>query len=467
MQIDCADSTLTGNIKATLANSGRRRRYSALRFDSPVNPVPAEIRDAKEYRRLFGGLKNIFVPYAGNERYSSHALLNFLYTLAEVSPTQSGIIGKKQRYAFGGKVRVVRRQDKDFDIGDVQEVDQATQLRFIREFLPLIEILDNSQQRISVRDLARFQLSDDERCGNFYFEIVKSSVGSAKTFRVFTHDPRHCAYLPTDKDEPRYVAITPIWSFEYMLRNPPAVVSVYPNWQVDQDGTERTIVHIKNGNFVWYGRPLSVASILDQYLEFQNADYKCKHTSTSFMGQALIEIEQAPGMPALNNDTAAQENGFGDATEEFAANFTNIADNPQRVLMMERPAGAKEAFVHEFTLNTQESWFTASATEAANNILKSHDGFPKILFLGEGATGFSSDEFLQQFEVYDATTNKDLQTEFAAAINDIIFKEAVAFFETPEFADLGIQFTSPFTDLLKKRENATGNDNNGMGGGEV
>ena len=88
-------------------------------------------------------------------------------------------------------------------------------------------------------------------------------------------------------------------------------------------------------------------------------------------------------------------------------------------------------------------------------------------FLGEGATGFSSDEFLQQFEVYDATTNKDLQTEFAAAINDIIFKEAVEFFETPEFADLGIQFTSPFTDLLNKRENATSNANNSMGGSEV
>jgi hypothetical protein len=463
---DCNDSTIT-NIKTTLAGYGRRRRYSALRFDSPVNPVPGEIRDAKEYRRLFGGFQRVFVPYAGNERYTSHALLNFLYTLAEVSPTQSGVIGKKARYAFGGKVKVVRRQDKDFDIGEVLPVDPATQTDFIREFLPLIEIHDQSLQRISVRDLARFQFADDEKCGNFYFEIVKTTVGSAKNFKVYTHDPRHCAYLPTDDNEPRYIAITPIWTIDYLLRNPPAIVSAYPNWQVDSDGTERTIVHIKNGNYVWYGRPGSIASILDQYLEFQNADYKCKHTSTSFMGQALIEIEAAPGMPSLNNDTAAQESGFGDATQEFADNFTNVGDNPQRVLLMERPVGAKEAFVHEFDINTHEGWFTQTGTDAEANILKSHDGFPKLLFTGEGGTGFSTQEFLQQFEVYDATTNKDIQTEFAAAINDIIFKEAVGFFELPQYADLGIQFTSPFADLLKKREDAAANVNISVGGSEV
>lgn len=463
---DCTDSTIP-NIKTTLAGLGRRRRYSALRFDNPVSPIEQQIRDAKEYRRLFGGMQNIFVPYAGTGQYSAHVLLDFLFRLAESSPTQSGVIGKKSRYAFGGKVKVIRKQDPEFDIGEVQEVDQTTQTRFVTEFLPLIEIFDNSMQRISVRDLARFQFADDEKCGNFYFEIVKTTVGSAKTFKVFTHDPRHCAYIPTDDNEPRYLAISPIWNIEYLLRNPPAVVATYPNWQIDSDGVERTIVHVKNGNYVWYGRPLSIASILDQYLEFQNADYKSKHTSTSFMGQALIEIEAAPGMPSLNNDTAAQENGFSDATAEFAENFTNVSDNPQRVLLMERPFGTKEAFVHEFDINTHEGWFSSTGQEAESNILKSHDGFPKLLFTGDGGTGFSTQEFLQQFEVYDATTNTDIQTEFAAAINDIIFFEAVNFFELPEFADLGIQFTSPFAKLLQKREDAAANANNSMGGGEV
>ena len=465
MSVDCAVENGT-NLKQDLLQSARRRVSAILEFDNPVSPIPEQIRDPEEYRRLFGGIERLFVPYAGNDRYTAHGLLDFLYNLAEISPTQSGVIEKKQRYAFGGKVKIVSRQDPEFDLGETPEVPPQEQKKFLQDFLPLIEIYDNSGQRVSVRDLARYQLADDERCGNFYFEICMTQVRGVKTFKVYTHDPRFCTYVVTPKGAQRYIAVSPIWTLDYLLRHPPAVLPLYPTFE-KEGGVQRTIVHVKNGNLAWYGRPGSVASVLDQFLEFQNADYKVKHTHTNFVGQALIEVEGAPGTPTIVNDVQARDQGFDDASVQFAHNFSNVASNPQRVLLMERPMGAKEAFVHEFKPNTQEQWFRFSGEDARDNILKSHGGFPKMLFLGEGASGFSTDMFLDQFEVYEATTNTDIQTEFAAAINDIIFKEAVKFFERPDMEDLGIKFTSPFEQLLKRRQDAADNNNNRVGGSEV
>lgn len=421
---DCCGDTPISNLKADLTNgTAGYRRYNYFRFDNPQSPVPAQIQDVEEVRRFF--IDFDFVPYAGTERYTSHALQAFLLSLSGLSPTQSGIIQAKKRMAFGGKVQIIRRDDPTFDLGEPAPATDAEKRQFF-EFLNLIQIFDVADNRISVRDLVKYQFENDEGNGNFYFEMVRVDVRGEKMFRVYDYDPTHCLYVATNPGDPRYIAVSPIWTTDYINRNPPKVLPVYPYWSDDGQGVQRTIVHIKNGNYTWYGRPISQASILDQFLEFQNADYKSKHTATNFVGQALIEVEDADQDGGLLDDSTAQTDGFRDAVDQFGKNFTNEARKPQRVLLMSRPAGAKQAFVFQFNPNTQEQWFKVTSEDARDNILRSH-GFPGHLLGIDMATGFSSNIYLDVFEIYDATMNKDIQTEFAATVNDIIVKEAAMF----------------------------------------
>lgn len=444
--------------------SVNRRNGAYIRFKEPESPIPAQIQDAEEYARFFKVWKNVFVPYAGTDNYSSHSLLHFLLSLAELSPTQAGVIRAKKFFAFGGKVHVSRREDPVFDIGETADVNDAERSRFL-DFLKQIQIYDASDNSISVRDLAEIWLQDDESCGNYYFEIVKSQVGSQKAFRVYTHQPTHCLYLATDKYEPRYIAVSPYWTIDYLNRKGFDLLPAYPNWSEDEDGMQRTIVHIKTGNYTWYGRPASIASLLDQFYEFQNADYKTKATANHFMAQALIEFEDGEG--TIIDDQAAQEAGFPSFARQLELNFSNESRRPQRVMAVTRPHGAKEAFVHEFKPQTNEAWFRMTGEDAEKNILKSH-AFPRRFLGVDSATGISTNIFLDEFETLLSPLIGKLQQEIADVFNSIIVKEAADFFEMQEMADLGVKFTTPYASMIQQRkENAANDTNNELGGSQV
>lgn len=460
---ECCGDNGTTNIKEDLY-TGFGQASRTFRFDLPKSPIPAQIEDAEEFRRFFKTYPDLFIPYAGTSTYTSHSLLAFLISLAELSPTQSGVIQAKKRLAFGGKVKIVRRSDPVFDLGEPTPATTGESKQFF-DFLQQIQIYDNGGGLISVRDLAKYQLEDDEASGNVYFELVRTEFMGQRSFKVYTHRPTNIMYFA--QEEPRMIAVSPIWTTDYLYRNRPDILPVYPNWIDDGNGSQRTMVHIKNGNYTWYGRPGSIASILDQFLEFQNADYKSKQTATQFTGQALIETEDENPGTSLLNDQDAQDSGFRDTVDRFAKNFTNESSRPQRVLLMSRPYGAKQAFVFQFSPNTQENWFKVTGEEAENNILKAHS-FPKHLLGMPTSTGLSNNVYLDVFEIYDVSVNRDIQTEFAANINDIIVKEAAEFYDMPGMSELGVQFQSPFVELLNQRKiNGSGNANNSVGGGEV
>lgn len=440
------------------------RNASYIRFQNPESPIPAQIEDGEEYARFFKAFRQVFVPYAGTNNHSSHSLLHFLLSLSELSPTKAGIIRAKKFFAFGGKVKIARRDDPVFDIGEVKEVSLAESSQFL-DFLKLIQIYDASESLISVRDLSEIWLEDDEGCGNFYFEMVRSTVGNQKAFHVYTHEPTHCLYLATNKYEPRYIAVSPYWTIDYLNRKGFDVLPVYPNWSDSGDGLHRTMVHIKTGNYTWYGRPGDVATMLDQFYEFQNADYKTKATANHFMSQALIEVEDGEG--DIIDDEAAENAGYPSTARQLELNFSNESRRPQRVMMMTRPPGAKEAFVHEFKPATNEKWLRTTGEDAEKNILKAH-AFPRRFIGIDSTTGFSTAVFLDEFETLLSPLIAKIQQEIADVFNSYIVKEASDFFGMPDMQELGVKFTTPYETMIQQRkENATNDTDNSVGGSQV
>lgn len=455
---------VNGVERETLKERANRHKRRAFRFERPANPVPAQIQDAGEYRKFFGKYRDVFVPYAGTNEYTSHSLLAFLIALKDLSPTKSAVLRGKKSFAIGGPVEIVRRYDPVFAMERNDELSEPEKERFY-DFVNMLGFHGIGEKKVDVRQFGAFMLDFLDSSGDGWIEIVKSETMGQKAFNAYLHHPTHCLYVATEKDQPRAVAVSPIWREDYLLKNGFDVLPVYPNW-ISENGVSRTMFHYKTGNHLWYGRPRDLGCMMYQYFEFQNVDYLTKVTASMFMGQSLIETEgDNPEAPAID-DGESQKSGFDDFADQFEHTYTNVSDRPMSVVITERPYGARPAFVFQFTPNTNQDWFRVTGEEAERQILKANN-WPKRFAGIDAATGISTNIFLDEFEIHSVTTISDEQELVSTPINNVILKEAAEFFEMPEMLDYSIEFSSPFTRLLKERKENAANDNNSVGSGPV
>lgn len=443
------------NPKVSMARRNRKK----FRFSSPDSPIPVEIQDAGELKRFFKSYSEVFVPYRGTDEFTSHSLQSFLISLCDLSPTQGAVIRSKKSFAFGGKIDIVKRLDPVFNLENNSEASSPEKSEFY-EFVKLINLFGPGNLKINFREFAQWRLQDLESNGNFYFEIIEAETLGQKMFTVVIHPPNHCLYLATEKGEQRYIAISPIWTLDYLNRKRPDVLPVYPTFTTAKNGVRRSIVHNRTGG-IWYGLPGSISSMLSQYQEFQDRDYKSKQTKGKFMGDALIEVEGDNPEHFRNND----EDGEDDTITRIEENYTNKGDDPQSVVMMTRPYGSKQAYVYQFTPNTNESWFKENGALTENDILKSHS-WPKRFLGQDAATGISTNIFLDQFEIHSVTTIREMQESAGDVVNNTVLAEAMEFFEREDLSEFGLEYSSPFKFMLQERKDAK-DTNNSMGGSQV
>lgn len=453
------DDQCCGDGDSTQYNPKRdgRRRTNQLWFAEPPSPIPAQIEDSGDLRQFFSNYKDYLIPYAGTDQYTSHALQSFLISLCELSPTKAAVLKSQTSHAFGGKIDIVEKKDPVYELGERREITPSEKQAFY-EFAKQIIVSGAGNKRIDFRTLAQYQFHDFKASGDYWFELVRTETIGVRSFRVHTHNPTHCIYIATEAMEQRKAAISPFWTHDYILRYRPRVLPVSTQdkmvWLDEGDGVQRTLVHIKNGNNTWYGRPDDLASMLDQFFEFQNSDYKNKQTASQFIGQAFIEVEDANPEYAIG-DPGAEEDGFDTLSQQFEENYTNRGVRPQRVILSTRPYGTKEAFVFQFSPNTNENWFDKTEQIAERNIIKANSWSKHLLDL-DTSNGFSTNVYLDVFEIFSATVIEDYEHMISGPINNIILKEAAEWLDREEMMQYSFDYTSPFMRMLQKR-NENGN----------
>ena len=203
---------------------------------------------------------------------------------------------------------------------------------------------------------------------------------------------------------------------------------------------------------------------MDQYYEFQVADYKSKQTRSAFTGQAFIEVEDDNPEYAMGDSSAANA-GFDGLANQFEQNFTNKSEDPQSVILSTRPYGSKEAFVFQFSPNTNEQWYQVTEDRAEANIIKANQISRRLLGMDVSA-GMNVDAWMSEFEIWSATVGNAYQEFVAEAVNNIILYEAAAHFGREDMLQYSLKFNNPFSEMLKQRRDAN-NDNNSGGGSEV
>ena len=268
------------------------------------------------------------------------------------------------------------------------------------------------------------------------------------------HAPANVKYIATEKGEQRFVAISPVWSFDYLSKNPPAVVPLFPAFLQMEDGTTRSIIHHKNGKNDWYGRPPAWPSWQYMYREFQDASYLIKVTHSNFSGQIILEVED--DNPDRADEEARKEGYLGEA-DRMQKNFSNEADEPQTIMYMVRPSGSRPAFVKQIEPNTSHEYYQTNGEVSAGKIREAHS-WPRKLMDSTEASGLSTNTFI---DVLRSTLPiiTDVQESAIGIINKAV-RAIVQMSGQAEFENMGLRFKSPYQEILDQTD---GNDNSSGG----
>ena len=357
------------------------------------NPLPEEVSDDDKTQKFFKDYK--LVPYAGNELRSSHRILNYIYLLSSLSSTLSSCIQAIGFYGFGGKMDVIKSDNSEFDLSNVQDVlsnigNPTT--NGLEEKQRFIASISEIKKEHTWNELSSALYTSYKRTGNAYLEVVIYRVLNESKVEFRYIDPKNALYRLGDI---KSVLISKRWDLDYLMKNNAREVKVFPNYSESKNEI-RTVIHIKNGTADYYGRPDWWGCNYDAFLEIKNKEYLLKSVHNSFTGIVAMEFESDPDNGILD-EADAKDNGWQNAAERFAHNYTNRGEKPSSILVMERPTGSKPFAVHEFKPNTNEKYFKAISQMCENEIVKVNNWSKKLLGI-DSSTGLSNDAFISELK---------------------------------------------------------------------
>lgn len=417
------------------------RRQGRIKFIDIEPPIESEIRDSKSVNQSFEEFP--IIPYSGVSNWSSQKLVSVLYNIKHISSTFASILEGTKIYSLRDKVSIIKTYDDDYEIEINDTVGEAEKKQFVDE-LNKNFIFSNE----SIKGLAEMLSESYDSVGMLGCEVVFMEVLGIPQITVKYIHPTDYVFKRNDIPGTE-VYISKDWSYDYLKLYPPQILPVFPLIYSYPDGTERTFFYRKNGGFL-YGRPMDLACIYDKYNEWKLKQYLTKKNKKMWLPSVFIEYEDGNIGGGLLDDTAAISAGFKNSADRVQDSFTNKGDDPMDVMVSTRPNGASAAFVHEFQGLKGSKEIQQYLDICEDNIVKANN-WSKMLMMGEGTTGFSSNVFLDVFEIASITKISERQQLLGNFINKIL---KYGFERIGIKTDLGIKFNSPFQNMLNER-NAT------------
>jgi hypothetical protein len=421
------------------------RKSLAFKMADIDNFFGLEIKDPEKVRRLYSRWP--LIPYAGTHEVSNDGLLLFFDAAKFISPTQGACHNAIKFFLFGEKLEIVKAKDPDFRI---DEDDEPVEPQLKKDYAAFIKSIKHESGTITKAACDFYEELASN--GNIFVELVHTVTAGVKSSAFYHHPTQHCKYWATLKGEPMMVLISELFTDDYFRRHKPKVLPLYPNYAQEDDGTMRTIIHIKNGKFKYYGRPLWAGAYIDIYSEAKEREYLTKIAAANFTGQGVMEVEdddiETDGFTRDNED--AIDEGYGGVADRFDRNFTAESDDPQTFLFMTRPHGAKPVFIYEFKLNTNENFYKTVGGIHRNAIIENNSWSERLL--GNAvAEGFSKDNYIAEARVKGVSV-LSFYSGYVRDAMDLIFTECAKWQEREDFAGLGVEVPSAIDELLALKE---------------
>jgi hypothetical protein len=324
------------------------------------SPILEELRDNDYFHRIFSIYP--IVPFFDG----SDVTLRFFERMYKLCPTHASIIKDQVDYACGLGWRV----EQGTDIGVEPEADiiriadrnqKAEYVNFVKsalgqtQFNDLLPKMKKAAKNLKVT-------------GNYFLELVLTETAGVKNAALHIYDSEMCRYQLANRDaEIKYVYISQSWDWSYISVNKPAILPLYPNFEVDSFGTQRTIIHIKNEEIgrYWYGEPDSISGMFMQYMEYQLGEYSTKGYANNWTGKFFVQSFQ----PIDADEEVEQSEKFKDGID---AVFTNKGGS-RSIFHQNNPLGKDFATtVQEMASKTDEQFHKAMEELSKAAIIRSH-----------------------------------------------------------------------------------------------
>ncbi|MGL6008478.1 MAG: hypothetical protein ACRC1D_03400 [Culicoidibacterales bacterium] len=438
IDVNCCPETELTNPKRDFPKKGVKRAH-IFRLD---NPIPTEVKDTADIQKLFTSWN--FIPYAGTSADSGHSLLSWYLMLAKLSPTNAAAIQKKIKYSLGGKAKVVRAVDPEFETGEELLPITTNESKLFIDALKSSAEFEGGVSKFHGRLAWQYKAT-----GNGFVELSVSTVLGQTRCAMRAHKTTNVFFLRTEIGQPKAVAISPVWTDLYLKKNPPRVVPIFPVYTKDKDGVLRTMFQLKNGDNTWYGRPDSEGGDLYKYREVQDAMYQIRAAASDFTGQLIIEVEDdnPEFAPAIDDDNAVRA-GESSFVDQFEKNYSNKGDDPQSVLIASRPFGSRPMFVFQVEPNTKQDWYKVTGQISEMHIVRSHQLTPR--FMGfDVANGFASEVYLWDYILNVEPVINEFRSEIMDFVNTIlteIWKQT----GKEEMNQYSLTFSSPIQSTLEQ-----------------
>lgn len=415
-------------------------REAIFDFSNIANPISEKFIDPEDVLKTFSEWP--LIPYAKVGIYSSQGLLKFLNSCRFISPTQGACHESIKSFAFGSKMRIKRASNIDFDIDHNDDLEKEIQKNFADFLKNSVELEGN----VNYTNFSEKLFDSFKDNGNYLIEIVHSETLGVKKTYIYNHLTSNYCFYPKPVDGATLIALSPCWDSTYLRKNPPKFLPMYPFYKKGKDGELRTVLHVKNGNFKWFGRPDWVAAYTNCYREHQDCDYLTKMSANHFTGQVFIELEDDD----IENDSTWEDDSESDILGRLEKNFTLKGGDPQTIMATTRPYGTKPAFIYQFKPVTNEKFFDTTSKLDRQKIIENNQWSERLLG-NSVAEGYSNDQFIKELSVKDITVLKRYRTIVCYGLN-IAIKEALKFNNITDFDNVEIGFNSCIKDLNEEED---------------
>jgi hypothetical protein len=393
---------------------GNKNTYTGLMSEA-TTPLVDEIKRYELARKnRFGFFGRVdYIPLLEG----ADATVKFLENMATTTPTICSCNNLYLRYM--GRELTVKRKSSNFDIG---EEEQPLNLNDSKDFVNTLEAMLGGDYGMSeFKDAMEKAAYDMLVYGNACIEIKKITKGKAKGARIKALDFAHFRYENT-KDE-QELGDWGIYCEDFLNVNYDRNINfikyaIFPNFSLFEDGTERSIHHIKSVGAArkWYGLPYSVGSLYAQYLEYQHLKYNSLAFNKKLIPDLALMIEKQE----LANDEDIQENK--EKMERFDEKYTSSGKNAKKVagvMPIYYNTGETPPILHQIKSTADTNYFKFISQDSSEKI-RSTCGVNEIL-LEKGGNNLSGGNALYQaaMSFYNVQVS-DYKAKLLVLFNDVI-----------------------------------------------
>ena len=303
--------------------------------------------------------------------------------LARANATHRGIMQSKARYITGN----------GFVYDDRNKV--------------LDRIVKKANGKETLAQVLRKVVADKVTFGNAFIEVVLV----ANELVLFHQDASRCRVSQPTKDKAEHIVISKDWANHQSTYD--KVLPIFPTFEVQEDNTMRSIVHLKDYEpmFEHYGLPEYIAGLPSARIGAKTNQWNESRLDNSFQLSGVLElVSQDDNEDALNQMANAVTKKFGGsakagqvmvsvANEEGGAKFTPIA------------------------ANNDGDWESLHGV-SSSDLVVAHSWFMALSGLNY-TSGFSADRVLHEYKIALNTVIIPKQNELLEVLNDIFAKVGV------------------------------------------